>query len=117
MQKMDEYVSLDNLLGGNLRQLFDQRLQQAILNIVDPNVPWKKARTVTLTVTMTPEDDKRRKCATKVDVTCKLPGEESISTTLYVGIVDGAAAAYEDDPQQVAMKFDAPLVAEVEAAR
>lgn len=64
-------VTLKNLCGGAAAELFDRELDAVLANIADPNAKAKTARTITLTVTVLPTEDRSRgvlgvKCTSKL---------------------------------------------------
>lgn len=66
-----EKMNLKNLCNGAAAELFDRELDAVLGNIADPNAKAKVARTITLTVTVLPTEDRSRgvvgvKCTSKL---------------------------------------------------
>jgi hypothetical protein len=105
------HASLATLARGGAIERFDDELRRVLENILDPNTGSGK-RSVTLTVTIKPADDKR---SADVSVECKskLQGAAAVATMIFIGQVQGKAAAMEHNPEQMAMAFAAqtPVVA------
>lgn len=103
--EINEKVSLSSLARGAAIERFDDEFRRVLENIIDPNTGSGK-RSVTVTVTLKPEDDK---CSAKVSIECKskLQGAESVGTMIFLGRSQGRAAAMEHNPEQLKMEFAA----------
>lgn len=102
----EERVTLETLAGGAAVELFQHQLDRVVQNILDPNMPAKAKRHVTLRLTIQPDEERGMG---EAHVTCeaKLAGPRGASTMLYFGRKQGRAVAVENDPRQGGL-FDAP---------
>ncbi len=55
---MENIVNLNNLAGGGVAEQFNRELLKVLENIADPNTDAKKARKITLTVTLKADDER-----------------------------------------------------------
>lgn len=97
-------VTLDNIGGGALSELFDAELSRILANIADPNTDTAAKRTVTITVSFKPNRDRD---VADVELKCssKLAGIMTVSTQLFMGKRNGKLIAVESDPRQSSL-FD-----------
>jgi len=95
-----EFTGLADLKGGAAIALFDEALHDAILNILDPNYPPGRKREVSLSVRLTPDEDRRD---AKIEIECalRLPNKTSITTRLFVGMRDGQVVSAEEHRDQL----------------
>lgn len=100
-----DYLTLDNLGAGAAKELFQHELEKVLENILDPNTDAKCKRTVVLTVTIVPGDN-RDECATLIEATSKLAPFKGAGCTLFVGRKDGIAVATQYDSKQLRLGFD-----------
>ena len=100
-------VTLDTIGGGVLAELFAVELARILANIADPNMEAKAKRTMTLTVTFTPN---RERDVADVTLTCtsKLAGIQTVDAQVFLGKHKGQLIAVESDPRQSSL-FDQPL--------
>ena len=77
-------VDLSNLANGAAVELFDAALRDAMANIEDVNREAKKTRTITLTVKIKP-DEERKMGAVEVEVSTKLVGLKGAVVGAYFG--------------------------------
>lgn len=106
-QKQEEAPSLTlaSLGGGAAEEMFGEALQKVLASIDDPNQPSKKARVLSLTVTMTPLVDDRTVAKTEIQIDVKLPKRHGHKATMYLAY-DAKAKRYvaqEHDPKQATM--------------
>jgi hypothetical protein len=106
LKPVDEpMMSLASLGGGAAEEMFGEALQKVLTSIDDPNHPAKKARVLTLTVTMTPLTEDRTVASTQIQVDVKVPKRHGHKTTMYLAY-DSKAKRYvaqEHDPKQAQM--------------
>lgn len=94
-------LSLENLGDGAAIERFDLALQEVLNNIQDVNTDAKKARSVTLKVTITPNED-RQIGYLSVDVNAKIVPITAFKTTVFMGKgSDGDAVAVEKGKEQM----------------
>jgi len=90
----EEPLSLETLAGGACLERFNDALQQALDNLLDPNTGGK-AREVILKVRLKPDDNKDILQIT-IDCITKLAPSETIASNAYLGKdISGKAIAHE----------------------
>lgn len=109
---MVQGVTLDNLGGGALAELFQTELARVLANITDPNTDEKTKRTIVITVALKPKD----RGVADVELTCsaKLAPIAKVSTQVFMGRHQGKLMAVENDPRQSSL-FDQPKPAPIAA--
>lgn len=80
---MPNIVDLNSFASGAMSERFNQELQKVLDNIVDPNTDPKKARKVTLTVTIS-SNDNRELASVSVKADSKLCPAKNIETQLLM---------------------------------
>jgi len=92
-------VTLTNIGGGALAELFEEELARVLANIADPNTDAEQKREITLKVVVKPKHDRQ---ALDVDLKCssKLASIVTVSTMLFMGRAGGRLVAVESDPRQ-----------------
>lgn len=108
MQKPGEvaYLTLDNLGLGAARELFQNELDKVLENILDPNTPATAKRSVALSVTIVPNED-RSECGIQIEATSKIAPYKGAGGVIFVGRKDGRAVATSYDARQMTLGFDA----------
>src|SRR5438105_1285422 len=97
----EKYVSLETLGQGAAVELFDEELQKALANILDPNTKPTTTRAVTLTFTIKPDEDRSYgNCV--IDVKSKLAPAKGVGLPIHIGQHAGVAVATERDNRQLA---------------
>lgn len=76
-------IDLNDFANGALKERFEQGLQDAFENILDPNTDPKKARKVTLTLTLTPNET-RKVVNTDIKVQTTLQPALAVSTSMLL---------------------------------
>lgn len=76
-------LSLDNIGLGALKEQFGIELQKVLENISDPNTDAKKARKVTISVTLKP-NEKRNIAMMSLQAKCSLVPSGAIETEIYI---------------------------------
>ena len=90
----EEPLNLETLADGAAIERFNDALQQALDNLLDPNTGGK-AREVILKVRLKPDDNKDILQIT-IDCVTKLAPSETISSNAYLGKdISGKAIAHE----------------------
>ena len=93
-------VSLTGLSDGAAIAMFDEELQKVAKNIADPNTSAKKARKITLTVTMMP-DEERGAAVTGIQVVSSLaPIKPKATTVFFRELRDGRVEITEYNTKQ-----------------
>lgn len=101
---MDErFLSLETLGQGAAVELFNDELARVLENCLDPNTPATAPRSVTLTFSITPDED-RSYGPGKIEVRSKLAPRKGVGLPVYIGRHAGKAVATERDARQ--MSFD-----------
>lgn len=92
-------VTLDNIGGGALAELFGAELARILQNIADPNTDARAGRAITITVKFKPTATRD---SAEVDLVCssKLAGITTVQTQLFMGRQGGKLVAVENDPRQ-----------------
>lgn len=101
-------VTLDNIGGGALAELFNRELATVLANIADPNTNEKAKRSIVITVALKPKGRDQA----DVELTCvaKLAPVAKVDTTVFMGRSNGKLVAVENDPRQSNL-FDPPVPA------
>ena len=109
-------LSFSTLAGGGVEEKLQYALDEVAANIADPNTDAKKARKVTMTLTLKP-NEQRSIANLEVDVKTSLAAPIGISTTLMIDRDEKgkvvASEIYGKDPKQQVMDFDTGEVAGV----
>lgn len=87
-------ISLFDLLDGGVKELADLNLQRVLDNIRDPNTEQKKARTITVRFTFTP-NEMRDSTLVNIAVDSKIAPVKSVEATLDIGKDNGKLVAVE----------------------
>ena len=90
----DEPITLTNLGGGAAVEKFDEELQRVLDNIVDPNTQAESVRSITLKVTIKP-DNTRQVGTVLISSVAKLAPDKEYETTCALGAVNGKGVARE----------------------
>lgn len=76
--------NLSTMSNGGVQEKFEQELKKVTENILDPNTEAKKKRTVTITLTYQPNEN-RDAVSVYSEIKSKLVPQDGVSTTLLVG--------------------------------
>jgi len=95
----DQITSVAHLKGGAAMEMLDDVLREIVQDILDPNTNALSARSVTLTISIKP-DETRETGAVTLTVSKKLGGREPQATRLYFGKKNGAVVAVESSLRQ-----------------
>lgn len=77
-------VNLETFAGGALQEKFDDAMEKVLLNMMDPNTPWKNKREITVKVTFEQNED-RTDTTVNVAVVPKLAPVKPIGTRMAIG--------------------------------
>jgi hypothetical protein len=109
-------LSFATLAGGGVEEKLQYALNEVAENIADPNTDAKKARKVTMTLTLKP-NEQRTIANLEVDVKTSLAAPMGISTTLMIDRDnDGkivASEIYGNDPDQGVIDFETGEVIDI----
>lgn len=104
-----EYVGLDNLGYGAAEELFQEELKKVIKNIADPNTKAEAKRTITLKLTLKPNEN-RSMCLSEIFCDSTLARSKPFQSQIYVGVDgQGNALASEVEPPDQQSLFDATV--------
>jgi hypothetical protein len=107
--KTTETVSLESIGAGAAVERFQLALQEVLDNIIDPNTDAKKARVITLKITMKP-DENREFSSAEISVGTTLAPITPVKTKIFIGRdQQGHGVACEYDPDQMQM-FQPPAL-------
>jgi hypothetical protein len=106
--EVEEKVTLDTICGGVAHDLFERELKRALDNIQDVNTDAEVKRTITLTFTLEPREE-RNSIVTKVDSNAKLAPSKGGSGVVWAGIDrrTGECVASVINLKQRQLDFDA----------
>lgn len=77
-------VNLETFAGGALQEKFDDAFEKVLVNMMDPNTPWKNKRKITVEVTLEQNED-RDDTTVNVSVVPKLAPVKPIGTRMAIG--------------------------------
>lgn len=77
-------VNLESFAGGALQEKFDDALEKVLVNMMDPNTPWKNKRKITVEVTLE-QNEERDDTTVNVSVLTKLAPVKPIGTRMAIG--------------------------------
>ena len=77
-------VNLETFAGGALQEKFDDAMEKVLVNMMDPNTPWKNKRKITVEVTFEQNED-RDDSTVNVSVVPKLAPVKPVSTRMSIG--------------------------------
>lgn len=77
-------VNLETFAGGALQEKFDDAMEKVLVNMTDPNTPWKIKRKITVEVTFEQNED-RDDSTVNVSVVPKLAPVKPVSTRMSIG--------------------------------
>lgn len=98
--KKDNTKSILDMAHGAIKERVDYEMEKVLKNILDPNTKATKKRTLTVTLELLPDDD-RRQIGVKATSKSKLEPTNAVATALYItGDTDtGEAQAVEMIPE------------------
>ena len=80
----NEKLTLATLCGGAVQEKVDRALEKVARNILDPNTDPAKKRTVTLTITLKPNEDDTEDVDVSFDVKETLAPEMGVKTHMFI---------------------------------
>lgn len=100
-------ITLSTIANGAAEELFATEVLRVLDNVVDLNTDHKQARTITLTVTIVP-NELRDEADIAVKCVSKLAGLKKLSSHVYVARHRGQLVAVEHNPKQAGLFEDNP---------
>lgn len=104
-----ERLNLKNLCNGAAAEIFDRELDAVCQNISDVNAKAKVARTITLTVTVIPTEDRSRGVVS-VKCTSKLAPADGLEASVDFSQEGRKAVAYQRRENEKVVKMSAASV-------
>lgn len=92
-------VTLDQIGGGVVPELFEHELARILENIGDPNTIAKKPRKLVFEIVFSPTED-RESCSVKVSARSTVVGVQPVSCSLFLGRENGRMVACVRDRKQ-----------------
>lgn len=77
-------VNLETFAGGALQEKFDDAMEKVLINMMDPNTPWKNKRKIVVEVSFEQDED-RDDTSVNVSVVPKLAPVKPVSTRMAIG--------------------------------
>lgn len=77
-------VNLETFAGGALQEKFDDAMEKVLVNMTDPNTPWKNKRKIVVEVSFEQNED-RDDSTVNVSVVSKLAPVKPVSTRMTIG--------------------------------
>lgn len=77
-------VNLEAFAGGALQEKFDDAIEKVLINMTDPNTPWKNKRKIVVEVSFEQNED-RDDSTVNVSVVPKLAPVKPVSTRMAIG--------------------------------
>ena len=77
-------VNLETFAGGALQEKFDDAMEKVLVNMTDPNTPWKNKRKIIVEVSFEQNED-RDDSTVNVSVVPKLAPVKPVSTRMTIG--------------------------------
>lgn len=81
---MVQKIDPSRLGEGAVSERLQIEMQKVLENIADPNTPWKKARKITLTISVTP-NEKRQLGEVSIDTKTTLAPAHGIPAVIVIG--------------------------------
>lgn len=103
----EQFVSLETLGEGAALEKFSDEMKKVLENVLDPNTKATAKRSVTLTWTIEPDED-RSFAHTSLEVKSKLAPSKPFGVPIYIGRHAGEPVATERDTRQ--LTFDDNVV-------
>lgn len=80
----DERLNLASLCGGAVQEKVDRALEKVAKNILDPNTEAKKKRSITLKISLEPDEDDREDVKVSSEVSYTLAPETGVQTQFFM---------------------------------
>jgi hypothetical protein len=108
-----ELLSISNVCGGAVEEVFQRELDLVLKNIADPNTNPEAARAITLEFKIKPFKDRS---GAQVEFACKskMAGIDTVKGTMFLQRSGNSVTAVAHDPRQARLFNPAPAPAEDE---
>lgn len=110
-----EALKLGSIAGGGVSEVFDHEMHRALENIADPNTKSTAKRSITIKITLKP-NEARSLAEIEYDIKTSLPGIETMKSSAYIAMDKGELNLYPFDTRQNALPFGEhrePLTTEI----
>lgn len=77
-------ISLEEIAGGALQEIFGKAIADVVANMQDPNTPWKAKRVVTIKLGFTQNED-RNDATVQISVEKKTAPVKPVETKFSIG--------------------------------
>ena len=104
MENPNGLQALDDVMDGAIEARFNHAMLEVLENIADPNTEATKARKITLTVTIKPNDD-RGFAAAVAEAKATLVPRKPVATYISLDI-DGAKATITEQTRETPEQID-----------
>ncbi len=103
-----EQLTLATICGGAVQEKVDRALKKIADNILDPNTDAGKKRSITLKVTMKPDEDDREDVAVSAEVSYSLAPETGVQTQFFVNkdLTNGRVTVMEHKKGEIKGQLD-----------
>jgi hypothetical protein len=112
----DRFVTLANLAGGGVQELFAEEMTKVLRNIGDVNTEARAVREINIKIRIRPNEE-RRIGDVEAGVTSKVAPVKRVSTVLYIGRHKGEMVAVESDPKQRGLFENKPDIQPVDGVK
>lgn len=99
METRLEKLTLENLNGGAVGEMFAEEWERVVADIADSNKPADKPRTITIEIRVEPEEG-RSYAAVLIKTKTKLPAAIGTAGIAYFSLESGHVETYVTDPNQ-----------------
>jgi hypothetical protein len=99
MEQQLTEVTLTSVHGGAVPELFAHEWGRVMANIQDPNTDPQQKRSVTVTLTVEPGEDRMSGVVT-VDINAKIAGPRSLKSSVHFAEKNGQPVAVTFNPNQ-----------------
>jgi hypothetical protein len=109
-------LNFSSFAGGGVEEKLQYALSEVADNIADPNTDAKKARSITMKITIKPNES-RMVCDADIEVKTSLVAPKGISTTLLIDRDNNGKAVasemYGKDPAQGVINYETGEVIDI----
>ena len=104
----NERLTLATICGGAIQEKVDRALEKVAKNILDPNTDPGKKRTITLKITMKPDESDYEDVAVSADVSYTLAPDIGVQTQFFVNkdLRDGHVTVMEHKRGEIRGQLD-----------
>lgn len=104
----NEILTLANICGGAVQEKVNRALEKVAENILDPNTDAGKKRTITLKITLKPDEDDREDVEVNADVSYTLAADVGVATQFFVNkdLTNGRVTVMEHKKGEIRGQLD-----------